>query len=68
VIFVEKSWKSSGNRSRAAGSGCGSLTTDSRKPAAVKASVIACRGRRQKVIGKDRPPNVHSSVQLVVAW
>ena len=29
----------------------------------VKASVIACNGLRQKVIAKDWPSNVHSSVQ-----
>jgi hypothetical protein len=33
-----------------------------RNPAVVKASVIACNGLRQKVIGKDRPLNVHASV------
>jgi len=56
--------KSSGNSSRAAGTGCGSLMTAIRKPAAVKASVIACSGRFQKLIRALWPPKVHSSVQL----
>ena len=42
------------------GAGGGSLMTESRKPAAVKASVIACSGLCQKLIGTEWPPNVHS--------
>ena len=58
---------SSGNSSRASGTGCGSLMTQIRKPAAVKASVIACSGRFQKLIGTVWPPMIQSSVQLQVA-
>jgi hypothetical protein len=45
----------------------GSLMTQIRKPAAVKASVIACSGRFQKLIGTVWPPMIQSSVQLQVA-
>ena len=41
--------------------------TEIRKPAAVKASVIACSGRCQKLIWAVWPPMVHSSVQLWVS-
>jgi hypothetical protein len=40
----------------------GSLMTVIRKPAAVKASVIACSGRRQKRSTALWPPAVHSTV------
>jgi hypothetical protein len=49
------------------GAGGGSLMTAVRKPAAVNASVIACSGRVQKVIGALWPPNVHSSVKFSAA-
>jgi hypothetical protein len=57
----------SGNSSRAAGTGCGSLTTEIRKPAPVKASVIACSGRCQKRMWAVWPPMVQATVQLYVA-
>jgi hypothetical protein len=43
-------------------SGCGSLMTARRKPAVVNASVIACNGLRQNLIGTDCPLNVQSKV------
>ena len=46
------------------GANAGSLMTVIRKPPAVKASVIACSGRAQKLINAVCPPTVHSSVQL----
>ena len=46
--------------------GGGSLMVEIRKPAAVKASVIACSGRSQKLIRAVWPSMVHSSVQLQV--
>jgi hypothetical protein len=46
------------------GAGRGSLITAIRKPAAVKASVIADNGRCQKLIAAACPPNFHSQVQL----
>jgi hypothetical protein len=48
------------------GAAGGSLMTAIRKPAAVNASVIACGGRSQEVIGALWPPSVHSSVRLRV--
>ena len=53
----------SGNSSReVSGAAAGSLITAIRKPAAVKASVIACSGRCQKLSWAVWPPTVHSSV------
>jgi hypothetical protein len=46
------------------GAAAGSLMTDIRKPAAVKASVIACSGRAQKRSSAVWPSTVHSSTQL----
>ena len=40
------------------GAGGGSVMTTMRKPAAVNASVMACRGRCQEVIGAGRPPQI----------
>src|SRR5215467_11645858 len=49
------------------GATAGSLMVVIRKPAAVKASVIACSGRCQKLGSAVWPPAVHSAVKLVVA-
>lgn len=51
-------------RYRPAGTGCGSLIAEIWNPAVVKASVIACSGRFQKLIWVVWPPLVQSSVQL----
>ena len=58
---------SSGSSSRGvSGATAGSLMTVIRKPAAVKASVIACSGRCQKLCSAVWPPAVHSALAPVL--
>lgn len=52
--WVAKASKSFGNRSLAAGTGCGSPRGGTRNPDAMKALIIACKGRHHHVIGAVR--------------